>query len=107
MRILLDECVPRPLKRELSSHDVHTVPEMGWAGKKNDELLRLMIPENFEVFLTVDQNLSYQQNLRAANLALVVLAASSNRLADLLPLMPSVQAALATIQPGDLVEISA
>src|SRR5262245_52674303 len=103
MRILLDECVPRPLKRELANHDVHTVPEMGWSGKKNGELLALMIPQGFEVFLTVDQNLSYQQNLRAANFAVIVLIAQSNRLADLLPLMPSVHAALTTIQPGDLV----
>ena len=44
MRILLDECVPRPLKRELLGHDVHTVPEMGWSGKRNGELLRLMLP---------------------------------------------------------------
>jgi hypothetical protein len=105
MRILLDECVPRPLKRELASHDVHTVPEMGWSGKKNGELLALMVSQHFEVFVTVDQNLSYQQNLRAANLAVVVLIAPSNRLADLLPLMPSVHTALAAIQPGDLVEI--
>jgi hypothetical protein len=64
-----------------------------------------MVPQHFEVFLTVDQNLTYQQNLRAANLAVIVLIASSNRLADLLPLMPSVHTALATIQPGDLVEV--
>lgn len=83
MRILLDECVPRPLKRELPGHDVHTVPEMGWSGKKNGELLQLMLPENFEVFLTVDQNLRYQQNLWAANIGVVVLVAPSNRLADL------------------------
>ena len=107
MRILLDECVPRPLKRELAGHDVHTVPEMGWSGKKNGELLQLMVPENFEVFLSVDQNLRYQQNLRAANIAVVVLVAPTNRLMDLLPLMPSVRAALGTIQPGQLVEIDA
>lgn len=105
MRILLDECVPRPLKKELASHDVHTVPEMGWSGKKNGELLALMVPQGFEVFVTVDQNLSCQQNLRAANVAVIVLIALSNRLADLLPLMPSVHSALMTIQPGDLVEV--
>lgn len=106
MRILLDECVPRPLKRELAGHDVHSVPEMSWSGKKNGELLQLMLPENFEVFLNVDQNLRYQQNLRAANIALVVLVAPSNRLADLLPLMPSVLTVLGTIRPGDLMEIT-
>src|SRR5438046_1504532 len=101
MRILLDECVPRRLRREFPDHEVHTVPEMGWSGKKNGELLQLMLPENFEVFLTVDQNLRYQQNLRTAHIAVVVLVAPSNRLADLLPLMPSILAALGTIQPGN------
>ncbi len=107
MRIILDECVPHSLKHELSSHDVHTVPEMGWSGKKNGELLALMILQHIELFVTVDQNLSYQQNLRAANLAVIVLIAPSYRIADLLPLMSSVHAAVATIQPGDLVEIQA
>jgi hypothetical protein len=63
MRILLDECVPRRLARELAGHDVRTVPEMGWSGKRNGELLQLMAGQGFEVFLTVDQNLRYQQNL--------------------------------------------
>ena len=107
MRILLDECVPRPLKRELSGHDVHTVVEMRWPGKKNGELLALMAPENFEVFLTVDQNLSYQQNLRAMNIAVIVMIAPTNKLVDLVPLMPSVRTALTTIRPSDLVEIDA
>jgi len=105
MRLLLDECVPQGLKRELTGQDVHTVPEMGWSGKRNGELLRLMVPANFEVFLTVDQNLSYQQNLQAANIAVVVLIAPSNRLPDLLPMMTSVHAALQSIKPGDLVEV--
>ena len=107
MRILLDECVPRPLRHELPGHKVHTVPEMGWSGKKNSELLQLMVRHNFVVFLTVDQNLSYQQNLRAAGVAIVVLIAPTNRLADLVPLMPTVRAMLETIQPGDLVEVRA
>jgi hypothetical protein len=106
MRILLDECVPRPLKNELSGHDVHTVPEMGWSGKKNGELLRLMLPANFAVFLTVDQNLRHQQDLRSAKLAVIVLVAPTNRLSDLSPLVPSVLGALGTIQPGDYVEIN-
>jgi hypothetical protein len=107
MRILLDECVPRRLRRELPGHDVYTVPEMGWSGKKNGELLQLMAGQNFDVFLTTDQNLRYQQNLKAAHNALLVLVAPTNRLTDLVPLMSSARAALATIQPGDIVEITA
>jgi hypothetical protein len=106
MRILLDECVPRPLRRELPGHDVRTVPEMGWAGKRNGELLPLITAHNFAVFLTTDQNLRYQQNLRAAGIAVLVLVARTNRLGDLAPLMPTARATLATIQPGDLVEVS-
>ena len=106
MRILLDECVPRPLRRELLGHDVRTVPEMGWSGKKNGELLPLITSHNFAVFLTTDQNLRYQQNLRAAGIAVIVLVARTNRLVDLAPLMPRVRATLPSIQPGDLVEIS-
>jgi len=107
MRILLDECVPQPLRKELSGHDVRTIGEMVWAGKKNGELLVLMAGAGFEVLLTVDQNLRFQQNLAASGVAVVVMAASSNRLADLLPLVPAVEAALSNIQAGDVVEVSA
>ena len=65
MRILLDECVPRPLKRELTDYQVRTVVEMGWSGKKNGELLQLMTQENFTILLTADRNLRYQQNLNS------------------------------------------
>lgn len=107
MRILLDECVPRPLRRHFPGHDVRTIREMGWAGKKNGELLTLMAADGFEVLLTVDQNIRYQQNLVAAGVAMVVLVAATNRLAALLPLVSSALAALAVIKPGDVVEITA
>ncbi len=106
MRILLDECLPRRLRHELPGHDVRTVPEMGWAGKKNGELLRLMTGQGFQVFLTVDRNLRHQQNLKAAGVGVVVLVAASNRLADLVPLMPSVRVALGSVNPGAVVEIT-
>jgi len=83
MRILLDECAPRPLKRELADYEIRTVVEMGWSGKKNGELLRLMSQEGFTILLTTDQNLRYQQNLQQAGVAVIVLVASSNRLPDL------------------------
>jgi len=105
MRILLDECVDRRIKRHLAGHDVHTVHNMGWAGKSNGELLKLLLARGFEVFLTVDQNLRYQLDLQKANVAVIVMIARSNRLADLLPLMPSVNKALAGIKPGEVVEI--
>jgi hypothetical protein len=107
MRILLDECVPRPLKRELTDYEVQTVLEMGWSGKKNSELLQLMVQESFTVFLTADQNLRYQPNLQQAGVAVVVLVAPSNRLSNLVLLMPMVRRILATITPGEVVEIRA
>lgn len=82
MRVLLDECLPRKLKQELSGHDVFSVPEMGWAGKKNGELLSLAMGR-FDVFVTADQNLPYQQNLVGHGIAVVVLKAKDNRLATL------------------------
>ena len=105
MRILLDECVPRPLRRELPDHEVRTVVEMGWAGIRNGALLRLLTAEHFTVFLTTDQNLQYQQNFRGLQVAVVVLIAPINRLDDLIPLMPTVRTVLRTIQPGAFVEV--
>lgn len=84
MRVLFDECIDRRLTRELPDLDIRTVPEMGWAGVKNGELMKLAEME-FEVFVTVDRNLSYQQNLSKFDIALIVLQARSNRLSDLQP----------------------
>lgn len=107
MRVLLDECVPKRLRRGLPGHDVRTVTEMGWSGKKNGDLLAAMTAGGFEVLLTVDQNLRHQQNLAAAGVAVVVLIGPSNRIADLLPLMSSTLTALTSIKPGEVVEIDA
>ena len=79
---------------------------MGWSGKKNGELLQLMAGQKFEVLLTIDQNIRHQQNLQAAGVALIVLVAASNRLADLVPLMPTVLTSLGSIRPGDVVEVT-
>ena len=106
MRVLPDECLPRKLKRQLPGHTVSTVPEMGWAGIKNGALLRLAEPA-FDVFLTIDGNLEYQQNLRSMGLAIVVLAAADNTFDTLSPLMTQVMTALSTIQPGERVRIQA
>ncbi|QLE57971.1 DUF5615 family PIN-like protein [Nostoc sp. TCL26-01] len=105
MRILLDECAPRPLKRELADYEIRTVVEMGWSGKKNGELLRLMSQEGFTVLLTTDQNLRYQQNLQQARVAVVVLVAPSNKLSDLLPLILETRDVLNAITPGEVIEV--
>lgn len=106
MRILLDECVPKPLKRELSDYEIFTVVEMGWAGKKNGELLQLMNQAGFTVLLTIDRNLRYQQNLQQARVSVVVMVAASNRLPDLVPLISSVRNVINTIAIGEVVEVT-
>jgi hypothetical protein len=78
---------------------------MGWSGKKNSELLQLMAQEGFTILLTTDQNLRYQQNLQQAGIAVVVLVASSNRLPDLIPLIPEARNILNTIAPGEVIEV--
>ena len=90
MRILHDECVTKRLGRALTGDDVRTVPQEGWEGKKNGELLALMQTAGFEVLITVDQGIPHQQNLQTAGVAVMVMVGASNQLADLTPLMPTV-----------------
>ena len=105
MKLLLDECVDWRLAREFSEHFIKTVPQMGWATIKNGQLLALAEKE-FDVFITVDRNLSFQQNLPKFNIAVVVLRAKTNRLVDLKPLVSQVLATLATLNIGQVIEIS-
>ncbi|MGB9177912.1 MAG: hypothetical protein WCB68_01600 [Pyrinomonadaceae bacterium] len=105
MKIFLDHCVPKRLLRLLSEHEVKTAYQMDWAAKKNGELLKLVANE-FEVFLTVDQNLQHQQNLASSPLRFIVLIAASNQYDSLAPLIPQVKAALTKLAPGDVIEIS-
>ena len=105
MRILLDECLPRRLQEAFGSdHEVTTVPEHGWAGTKNGELLELAAAE-FDVFVTVDTGLAHQQNLGSSSLTLVLLRARNNRLASLLPLIPAVRQQLAVAPRGEILRI--
>jgi len=106
VRILLDECLPKRLKRDLVGHEVRTVPEMGWAGKQNGELLALAETE-FDVFLTVDRNLSFQQSIAKLEIAVVVMVAKGNKLAHLQPLVPKVLGVLSTLTRGQVVKVGA
>jgi predicted nuclease of predicted toxin-antitoxin system len=99
VRLLLDECIDRRLAREFIGYEVKTVPQMGWAGIKNSQLLALAEAE-FDVFITVDRNLSFQQNLPQFDMAVIVLHTFSNRLADLKPLAPKILDALAIAPKG-------
>jgi predicted nuclease of predicted toxin-antitoxin system len=105
VRILLDEQLPRQLAPYLKGHETRTVQQQGWDGLKNGALLREAAAEGFEVFLTSDQNIEFQQNLKKAELFVVVLVAVTNKLEDLLPLVPSVLVALKDSAPGRLIRI--
>ena len=101
MRLLLDECVPKRLKRALPGHEVRTVQEAGWAGVKNGALLRAADGQ-FDALLTVDQGVEYQQNLTGFAIGIVIMTAPSNDIDDLRPLVPAVLEALGRLQPGEI-----
>jgi predicted nuclease of predicted toxin-antitoxin system len=84
MRILLDESLPRRLWSTFAGHEVATVVEVGWSGVENGELLKLAATR-FDIFVTADQNLQYQQNLSALPISVAVLVALDNRLESLRP----------------------
>jgi len=99
-KILLDECVDRGLLAEIAGHEVKTVPEAGWASFKNGELLSRAQAE-YDVFVTTDRNLMFQQNLPKFDIAVLILAGKTNRLGDLLPLVPKLLDAIPSAKPGE------
>ena len=106
MKILIDESLPRDLKEHFPGHSVATVPERGWASKSNGALLALAAPD-FDVFLTADQNLEHQQNLAKHDIGIIVLVARSNRIVELLPLVPKVLDTIREVRPGEVVRVAA
>jgi len=106
MKVLIDECAPKALRVALaaSGFDCTTVQEAGWSGKENGELLALA-DASFDVVVTIDRNLRYQQNLTGRKIALLIVRARSNRVVDLEPHFPACAEALQTIQPGTVVEV--
>lgn len=106
MRVLIDECLPRALKRLLPGHDCRTVQELGWSGQKNGALLALAETE-FDVLVTVDQGMGSEQSFAGRQIALVVLVARSNQVEDLEPLLPAALAALAQVVSGSITRVGA
>ena len=106
MKLLFDECVSRLLKAAFTSHghECRTVPDVGLAGKKNGELLMLAEGE-YDVFVTIDKNIRYQQNLAGRRIAVLIIRAKSSEIDDLLPHVPPCMVALQSIRPGDIVQI--
>jgi hypothetical protein len=99
VKVSIDECVDWRLSLDIAGHEVKTARQMGWSTIKNGELLALAAKE-FDVFVTVDRKLSFQQNLPAFAIAVVVLRASSNRLADRKPLVPELLARIPGAKKG-------
>jgi predicted nuclease of predicted toxin-antitoxin system len=106
MKVLIDECLPAGLKEMLTTmgHECETVRRAGYGSKKNGELLSLA-EGRWDVLLTSDRRIKYQQNMTGRKVSIVVLRAKSNRMGDLLPLMPACAEALLTISPGEIIEV--
>lgn len=104
MRILIDECLDWRLCRALTGHHCVSVHQMGWEGLTNGMLLQKAQKE-FEIFITGDTNLRFQQNLTTFSIAVIVLEARSTRLIDTMKLMPQVVKALTTIQKGEVLRL--
>jgi hypothetical protein len=105
LKLLLSDCVPRPLRNYFPGHEVHTTYERGWAAFQNGALLTAAENDGFSVLVTTDQNLPYQQNSTGRQIAILVLVARSNRVPELVPLIPDAVSALELIQPGQIIKI--
>ena len=108
MKLLLDESVPRRLGSLFpDSFEVRTVQQMGWAGSKNGDLLRMADENGFDAFITVDQGIEYQQNLAGLALPVIIMVARRNRLQELQPLVPGVVAILSRTPQSRIYRVSA
>lgn len=105
MRVLIDESLPRELAAALEEHEARTVQQEGWSSISNGELLRRAAQSGYQVLLTPDRNLQYQQNIPRAGVAVVVLRAPSNRMEDLLPLIPKLLPLLAEVKEGTVYQL--
>ena len=105
MRVLIDECIDERFRNALSPFECQTARYAGFAGLKNGELLAAAEEAKFDVFLTVDQGLEYQQNLATRKIGIIILLAKSNRLKDLLPLVPACLSGIESVGPGQILKI--
>ena len=106
MKVLLDECVDVALRTQIVGHEVFTVSYMKWKGLRNGQLLAAAVAEGFEVLLTTDRSVPYQQHLATLPIAVVILHAATNDLEDLEPLVPGLRAVLNHVQPGTVSDVT-
>lgn len=105
MKVLLDENLPHQLRHELPGHEVFTAAFMGWSGIQNGELLRLAAGAGFDVLVTNDRGLEYQQNLQSLPVGVLVMLSKANTIEAIRPHLPAVLAALATLGPRQLAKL--
>lgn len=106
MKVLIDESLPIGLAAELTHHQVSTVRAQGWLGLKNGVLLRAAVDRGFDVLVTADRALRHQQNLARIGIAVVLIVRVHNRIAELRPLVPRIDAAILQVARGELVEVA-
>jgi hypothetical protein len=106
VRVLVDHCLPRHLAAALSGHDATTVRAQRWSALRNGVLLRAAVEAGFEVFITNDSSIEFQQNVARIGIAVIAIVGFRNRMEDLKPLLPRIIEALTTIKPGQLITIS-
>lgn len=104
MKIILDECLPRRLVRDLQPHFVTTVPREGWASIKNGALLKLIIPD-FDIFITIDNNLVHQQNMQGVDLCIITIHAVNSRYETLQPMVADILKAINDAKPGTMIHL--
>lgn len=107
MRILIDECIDERFRNSFAGHDCQTARYAGLAGLQNGDLLKAAEAAEFDVFLTVDQGIEYQQNLTGRKIAIIIFRTKSNRLHDLLQLVPACLERIRSVHPGQIVSIEA
>ena len=105
MKLLLDECVVRDLKKDLAGHEVSTVVEAGFEGLENGQLLRAAAGR-YDVLITVDRNLPFQQNIGSLQIAVLILTSTGITYSDLKPLIPKILTQLLTTEPGQIYRVS-
>ena len=100
MKILLDECVTRKLKPFLAEYEVYTVAECGWSGIKNGKLIGLCREHAFDVLLTIDKNIVFQQHLNDLPVCIIVLNTITSKLEELLTFLPTLKSKLSSLEPS-------
>jgi len=106
LRVLLDQCLPRQLAAELQGHEATTVRAQRWLGLRNGVLLRAAIEAGFQVFITNDSSIEFQQNVKKIGIGVIAIVGVRNRIQDLRPLVPAIIESLAVIVPGQVITIA-